>query len=203
MVASEGRTLLRAILALVIVAPTIAVPLTPMIPYSSSLPSSASSHHIHHYSVSAHMQGVCVPVSTHSHSLDGLAETAATAASATVSNVVGLGAFAEPCLRIQVTAMKSTVVRPLLPSPHQSPRHPFLLTASTSLTSRTRCPCLNLKRIIPPRHTRPLLALQWLSRVRGCSPLQHLRIPEALRWVTGARVRPRPARPVDATQIRV
>ena len=87
----------------------------------------------------------------------------------------------------------------LLSSPRQSPRHPSLLTASTSLTSRRR-PSLNLKRI-PPRRTRPLLALRRPSRVCD-SPLQHLRSPEAPRRVIGARARTSPARPVDATQIR-
>ena len=57
--------------------------------------------------VSAQIQGASMPTSTHSHSLDGVAETVATVASATVSNVVGLEAIAEPYLSVQVTAMKS------------------------------------------------------------------------------------------------
>ncbi len=86
--------------------------------------------------VSAQMQGGSMPTSTYSHSLDGVAETVA---SATVSNVVGT--IAEPGLGVQVTVMKVQWYV-VLPSPHLSPRHPFLLTASTSSTSRTRRPSL-------------------------------------------------------------
>jgi len=89
--------------------------------------------------VSAQIQGVSMPTRTHSHSLDGIAEMVATAASATVSNVVGT--IAEPGLSVQVTAMKVQWCVLIL-SPHLSPRHPFLLTASTSSTSRTRRPSL-------------------------------------------------------------
>ena len=145
--------------------------------------------------VSAQIQGASMPTSPHSHGLDGVAETVATAASATVSNVVGT--IAEPGL--QVTAMKVQWYV-LLSTPRQSPHHPFLLTASTSLTSRTRRPSLNLKRI-PPQRTKPFLALRRPSRVCG-SPLQHLSSPEAPRRVTGARARTRLAQPVDTTQIR-
>ena len=130
--------------------------------------------------VSAQIQGASMPTSTHSPSLDGIAETVATAASATVSNVIGT--IAEPGLSVQVTAMKVQWYVPLS-SPRQSPRHPFLLTASTNLTSRTRCPSQNLTRI-PPRLTKPLLALRQHSRVCG-SPLQHLRSPEAPRESSG------------------
>ena len=138
--------------------------------------------------VSAQMQGVTMPTSTHSHSLYGVAETVATAASATVSL----------SLSMHVIAMKVQWYV-LLPSPHLSPCHPFLLTASTSSTSRTRRPSL--------KHRHTSLASKASSRSATApqvcdSPLQYLRSPEAPRRVTGARARTRPARPVDATRIR-
>ena len=149
--------------------------------------------------VSAQIQGVSVPTSTHSHSLDGLAEMSATAASAAVSNVVGT--ISEPNLSVHVTAMK-VQWHVLLPSPHLNPRHPFLLTASTSSISRTRRPSLSLKR------THTSSASKACSRSATapqgmCSPLQHLRSPETPRRVTRARARIRRARPIDATRIRV
>jgi hypothetical protein len=60
--------------------------------------------------VSAQMQGVGVPPSdslpySHSHSLDSVAEMVATAASATVSNVVGM-IGTEAGLSVQTAAMK-------------------------------------------------------------------------------------------------
>ena len=68
--------------------------------------------------VSAQIQGAAMPTSMHSHSLDGVAETVATAASMSVPNVVGT--IAEPGLSVQVTAMKVQWYV-LLSSPRQSP----------------------------------------------------------------------------------
>jgi hypothetical protein len=68
--------------------------------------------------VSAQMQGLGVPSSdslsySHSHSLDSVAEMVATAASATVSNVVGM-IGTEAGLSVQTAAMK---VQWCVPSP--------------------------------------------------------------------------------------
>jgi len=93
--------------------------------------------------VSSQMQAVGVPTSdsipySHSHSLDSVAVVVATAASVTVSNVVGMMGT-EAGLSMQNAAMKVQWYA-LLPSPYLSPRHPFLLTASTSSTRQTRRP---------------------------------------------------------------
>jgi len=78
-----------------------------------------------------------VPYS-HSHSSDSVTEMVTTAASATVSNVVGM-IRTKASLSVQNAAMKVQWCD-LLPSPHLSPRHPFLLTASTSSTRQTHRP---------------------------------------------------------------
>jgi len=74
------------------------------------------------------------------HSLNSIAEMVATAASATVSNVVSM-IGTEAGLRIQSAASATKVQRcGLLLSPYLRPRHPFLLAASTSSTRQMRRP---------------------------------------------------------------
>ena len=80
---------------------------------------------------------------SHNHSLDGIAEMVVTAASAAVSSVIGMIGI-EAGLSVQNAAM-TVQWYGLLPSPHLGPRHPFLLTASTSSTRQTRSPY--------PKHT--------------------------------------------------
>ena len=101
-----------------------------------SLPSSAMSHHVRHYSASLHKcraRVTGVPASdsmsySHCHNLYGVAEVVATVASASgtiVSKVVGIGMIrTEAGLNMQNAAME---VRwyDLLPSTHQSPSSPI------------------------------------------------------------------------------
>jgi len=90
--------------------------------------------------VSAQMQGVGVPASdsmpySHSHTLDSIAEMVATAASTSVSNVVGMIDRPERASRSDESeAVRSTSLSSFEPS------HSFLLIALTSSTRQTRRP---------------------------------------------------------------
>ena len=170
-----------------------------------SLPTSASSHHARHYSASHRkLQAVGVPTSdsipySHSHSLDSVAEMVATAASATVSNVVGMTGT-EAGLSVQNAGMEVQWYA-LLSSPNLSLRHPFLLTASTNSTRQT-CRPSPKRTYIRPRRIMHRLALRRPRRVCD-SALHQPYSPGTSRRISGARARARPARPVDATRIRV
>ena len=97
--------------------------------------------------VSTQIPGVGVPASDsmaypHSHSWDSFAGIVTTAASAAVSKVIGM-TRTDAGLSVKNAAMKVQLQWSVLfPSPHLAPRHPFLLTASTSSTRKTRRPSL-------------------------------------------------------------
>jgi hypothetical protein len=92
--------------------------------------------------VSAQMQGVGVPTSdslsySHSHSLDSVAEMVATAASATVSNVVGM-IGTEAGLSVQSAAMKVQWCVSIRAKNSTVLLHVAFLLASTNWTRQTR-----------------------------------------------------------------
>jgi len=135
---------------------------------------------------------------SHSHSFDSVADTVVTAASATVSNVVGRIGI-EAGLRVQ-NAVMDVKWYGLLPSPQLNPRHPF--PHSIGQLDKTDAPPIPEAYVyLSPWRPMPRLALRRPRRVRN-SPLQHPHSPEAPRRIVRARARTRPVRPVDATRIR-
>jgi len=145
--------------------------------------------------VSTQIPGVGVPASdsmaySHSHSLDSVAGMVTTAASAAVSKVIGM-TRTEAGLSVQNAAMKVQWYV-LLPSPHLTPRHPFLLTAPTSSTRQTRRP--SLKRTYTSSAYNASSRSATASRGKQFPSTTAPQSRQASRRIAGARASARPAR---------